>query len=197
MAAIGQKMRLFPDLQGRSDRVHGRRNQAAAACLFAVCVVALAGCSSEPFAAADQRRLTDDEPRWRNVLSGSEQSEVSAAMGSVAAGATVVERPQRAPHGVRWSDVEAAASAAAAEVEMAIVRTVKLPDAAPGFEFILKSVDDRPASLTVRRLESDRVYEAAATVGRFGDDHVTEKKLLAAFERFMHDYGNKRRFEQG
>jgi hypothetical protein len=166
--------------------------RAGLACLL---VSIVAGCSTEPYAAADHEPLGDPEPPWQAVLSDSQQREVDAAMISVAAESTIVQRPQRAPHGVRWSDVEFAAIDAAAEVEMAVVRTQDLDDGSGGYEFILKTIDDRRAKLMVRRLESDRVYEAAASVGRFGDDRAAEKKLLAAFDRLMHEYGNKRQFE--
>ncbi|MHC4947193.1 MAG: hypothetical protein ACYTG1_02870 [Planctomycetota bacterium] len=83
--------------------------------------------------------------------------------------------PRPAPPRGRWSDLPRAVSLAAAEVEMAVFREVALPDR---LEYVLRTIDDRPATLSVRRTHDERVWTAEATVGRFDDDPARGQALL-------------------
>ncbi len=74
---------------------------------------------------------------------------------------------------------------------MAVVRTEEVPG---GTRFELKTVDDRPALLEVRRTGDQRVYEATATVGRFQDDPQRAAALIRALDQRMLAYGGKRGF---
>lgn len=93
----------------------------------------------------------------------------------------------------RWSDVPDAVRWAITEegVEMGLLATHKLAD---GYQFELVTVEGWPATLTVRRAEGDRVYEAEAEVGRFPeivDRSDLENALLRAFGEWMTALGRK------
>ncbi len=151
--------------------------------------VLLAGCE-QPEAAVSSQALATQE---RLVLTQADQTEVLAALRSITQDRALVNRPRPAPGGIRWSDVPLAAEWAVGEVgvEMAIVNTVRHND---GYTFQLKTVEDRPAELIVRRRLDQRVYDATATVGRFADDHQRADALLRAFDRMMRAFGRKRGF---
>jgi len=144
------------------------------------------------------------------LLSAADQAEILAAFQSIAQGRTPVNPPRPAPGGLRWSDVQPAAAWAVAEpgVEMAIVQTLRhdkngmvINETARfgasliwGYTFQLKTVEDRPAQLIVRRRDDPSVYETTATVGRFFDDYQRAEKLRAAFDHMMRAFGRKRGF---
>lgn len=112
-------------------------------------------------------------------------------MTAVAGDHLPVDPPRPAEHGVRWTDVPIAMEYASAAVEMAVTRRTEEADR---YVFELKTVDDRPGRMTVRRTDNDRIYEAEATVGRFdlANDRILAERLLAAFDRQMHQFGKKR-----
>ena len=62
------------------------------------------------------------------------------------------------------------------------------------YTFRLKTVEDRPAELIVRRRNDYRVYDATATVGRFANDHRRADALLTAFDQMRRAFGRKRDF---
>ena len=144
------------------------------------------------------------------LLRAADQAEILAAFQSIAQGRTPVNPPRPAPGGLRWSDVQLAAAWAVAEpgVGMAIVQTLRHDKNGMvinetvrfgarliwGYTFRLKTVEDRPAQLIVRRRDDPSVYEATVTVGRFGDDHQRAEKLRAAFDHMMLAFGRKRGF---
>ena len=148
-----------------------------------------AGCE-QPRAAVLSQALATDE---KLLLSPADQAEILAAFRSIVQDRTPVNPPGPAPGGLRWSDVQLAAEWAVAEdgVEMAIVQTLRHDW---GYTFRLKTIEDRPALLVVRRRDDRSVYETTVTVGRFGDDHQRAEKLRAAFDHMMHAFGRKRGF---
>ncbi len=176
---------------------------AAAVCCWSIL---LAACG-QPRPAVFSQALATDE---KLLLSAADQAEILAAFRSIAKDRTAVNPPGPAPGGLRWSDVQPAAAWAVAEpgVEMAIVQTLRHDETGMvinekvrvaerliwGYTFRLKTVEDRPAKLIVRRRDDRSVYEATITVGRFGDDHQRAEKLRAAFDRMMHAFGRKRGF---
>ena len=136
----------------------------------------------------------DLAPNEKVLIDSSDRSKILSAFRSITKGRKLVNPPTRATYGVRWSDVSQAVAAACNEagVEMTIVEKLELDW---GYTFILKTVEDRPAQLIVRRLDNNQVYQATATVGRFKDDQKRADKLLAAFGQMMKAFGNKRSFE--
>ncbi len=176
------------------------------AVLCLCCAVLLTACE-QPKTTASTRALPSPE---RLVLTQAEQAEVLAALRSITQGRTLVNRPRSTWGGFRWSDVPRAAGWAIAEagVEMAIVQTLRHDEMGKLIEknvlvgegsiwvytFRLKTVEDRPAELIVRRRHDQRVYDATATVGRFADDHQRAEALLAAFDKMMSAFGRKRGF---
>lgn len=133
-------------------------------------------------------------PGEKVMLDSSDRSEILSAFRSISQGRELVNRPSKAANGVRWSDVPKAAAAACNEVgvEMAIVETIKNDW---GYTFILKTIEDWPAQLIVRKLDNAQVYQATATVGRFRDYQKRADKLLAVFGQKMRAFGRKRGFE--
>lgn len=151
--------------------------------------VLLAACE-QPEAAVSSQALATQE---RLVLTQADRAEILAALRSITQDRSLVNRPRPAPGGLRWSDVPQAVEWAVGEigVEMAIVQTLSDDER---YTFHLKTVEDRPAELMVRRRDDARVYDATATVGRFADDHQRAEALLAAFDRMMRAFGRKRGF---
>lgn len=148
------------------------------------------GCST-PYAASDA--AGGDETRHKRVLDARDQAAVRRAFRASADGYLQVAPPHPAAHGVRWSDVPAAVAAACEDTEMAVVRTVE-SQAGSALEFQLRTVEDWPATLWVRRTDDDRRYEARAVVGLFGDRHDRAQALIEAFDRRLRAYGRKRGF---
>ena len=174
----------------------------------AVCLcwaILLAACEQRPVVLS--QTLKTDE---KLLLSAADQAEILAAFRSIAQGRTMVNPPRPAPGGLRWSDVQQAAAWAVAEdrVEMTIVKTLRHDETGTvinenervaerliwGYTFQLKTIEDRPALLVVRRRDDRSVYEATVTVGRFGDDYQRAEKLRTAFDSMMRAFGRKRGF---
>ncbi len=153
-----------------------------------------AGCQpAPPYAAQRLVAAEDDDDRpAQSVLGAQEQRLALDAMRSVAQpGQTDSPAKPAGPRG-RWTDVPAAAYAAAAASEMAVFRTIELRDS---YEFVLRTIDDRPARLVVHRRDEPHVYDADAAVGRFENDENARRELLRQFDDFMSRYGRKRQFE--
>ena len=149
----------------------------------------LAACEQPRTAVSSQALATQE----KLLLTQADQAEILAAFRSLTQSGTLVNPPRPAPGGLRWSDVEKAVAEAVGEVgvEMAIVQTLCHDE---GYTFLLKTVEDRPAQLIVKRRDDQNVYEATATVGRFADDHRRAEALLGAFDRMMRAFGRKRGF---
>lgn len=147
-------------------------------------------CEQAPKAIPDQEMA----PNEKAVLNLSDRSEILSAFRSISQGREPVNRPSKAAKGVRWSDVPQSVAAACNEagVEMAIIETIENDW---GYTFILKTVEDWPAQLIIRKLDTDQVYQATATVGRFSDNQKRADKLLAVFGQKMRAFGRKRGFE--
>ena len=86
--------------------------------------------------------------------------------------------------------------ASPAEAEMAVLSTQRIEEGKGGYRFALKTIEDWPAELVVMRTDDERIYEAAATVGRFEDRLIRAERLLDALQRQMLAFGAKRRFDR-
>lgn len=98
-----------------------------------------------------------------------------------------------AEKGVRWSDVPVAVAYACDEAEMAVVQTIKKPSA---YEFRLRTIEGYPGELAVWQADDDRIYQATATIGHYGDRTHRAQQLLKAFEHQMRAFGKKRKFDR-
>jgi hypothetical protein len=153
----------------------------------------LSGCSRQPYAAETNLALTVQERQQKQVFTSADARQAMAILESTAEGSRPIAPPAPAKQGLRWRDVPAAAGTACAEVEMVVVRRI---DHDWGIEFQLLSVEEYPGTLNVRRRDDERVYEADAVVGVFGNHTGRAERLLKAFADSMIANGKKRRFEQ-
>lgn len=141
---------------------------------------------------------TDGVPgRADQQLTPRQQDEALAAMRSVAAGHTVVDRPAPAPRGVRWSEIPRAVAWACgrAGVEMVVVATEQDPDE---YRFDLLTIENWPGQLVIARGTGGSVYRVvSAQVGRFPDapENAERAKLLVSkFEQRLKVLGARRQF---
>ncbi len=161
---------------------------------------ALSACQQPPPAVLTTS-FTPDEERFKLLLDDREQAAVRSALRSVAAGHVTVEPPGRARFGKRWADLPDALASACNDdrVEVTIVETVKETDG-DLYRFRLRTIEDWPGELVVRRAEGRRVYEVVEVwIGRFPAEpkHAARiKRLLDALEKYMKAYGRKRNFEE-
>ncbi len=158
---------------------------------LAASVMSVVACTASPPAAASNLHLTEYEQRQRMVLCEAERAEIRDALASLVVDHQIVRLPAPAENGMRWSDVELAAYYACLDVEVAAVRSV---NAGRTWKFELRTVNERPGRLLVRRVDGPSVYAAEATIGRFKDDDALAERLLAAFDKRMRDLGAKRGF---
>jgi len=155
------------------------------------------GCGRAPFAAQSNLRLTPEEERAKAVLTADDQRIVVSALKGSDDGRAASERSRAAEHGVRWADVEAAVLDACSDVEMAVVETIR-EDEGSRLRFRLKTIEEWPGELVVRRVEPPTVYEATATVSDHPDWPQRRERadaLLIALEQRMTAYGRKRSYK--
>lgn len=156
-------------------------------------MLALAGlvCGCSRYAAVSNRIYPEDADETpRQVLSDAQQRRLKQAMAQVADDRSSSSRDLGpAPLGMRWSDVPNAVYAAVMEVEMAIVWQTHHDW---GWEYRLLTVEDYPGTLTVKRTNDGRVYQASATIGRFVDQPARAQALLAELHKQMLAFGRKR-----
>ena len=183
----------------------------------------MASCNPPNTPALNETLAPDD--RWNQVvLDGRDRDRAVAIMRETSTVADP-EFPFPAPRGVRWSDVPAAASAAAAEVEMAVVRAARLnaPDATPDpdwrdaflakppaslvgdpgdgrerWVFEVKSIRDERGWLVVVRdpgAARGEVGPASAEIGVVGERTADANALVDAFARQLRELGAKPGFK--
>lgn len=174
---------------------------------------------SQPDPAARNEVLAPGDGWNRVVLDGRQRDEALAIMRSTAA-VPDPEFPQAAPRGVRWSDVPAAATLAAAAVEMAIVTSAQpgtedwdagflakppaalVGDLADGRErwvFEFKDLRDDRGWLVVIRDPSaphGEVGPVDAAIGVLARRTDATTKLVETFEQQLRALGAKPGFKQ-
>ena len=167
--------------------------------------VALTGCAASYPNAVEFNRVDASETdaaipgRADQFLSPGQQAEVMRSFKSLAAGATVVDPPTRAPHGVRWSEVPRALGSACNEdgVEMAIVET---HEDIYGYEFTLRTIEGWPARVVISHGCGGQVYEITeVSVGRFPDNPERVERgaaLIKAFEARLRKLGARKKFNE-
>lgn len=132
-------------------------------------------------------------------LTPQERGEVLSAMRSVAAVKRAAERPEAAPHGVRWADIPLAVGNAVggAGIEMTILETTTEPDR---YVFRLETLEAWPGTLSIRRVEGPKVYEIEEVrVGEFPEypAHVKRcERLVKEFEKQLRILGAQKWFNE-
>jgi len=86
-------------------------------------------------------------------------------------------------------------------VEMVVVQTIAIPPEDPvRYRFLLRSIEDWPGELVIRRVDGDRVYEVeSVSLGRFPSDPHRQQRseaLVKAFQEHLEAFGRKRWFNQ-
>ncbi len=168
----------------------------------------LGGCGTALPPVASTNRPVPGEPgqpgRPDQVLTPGQERASLAALRSVAEGERAVNPPGPAPGGLRWSDVPAAVSAACDDpgVEMVIVQTIATPPEDPQrYRFVLRTIEDWPGELVIRRARGQPVYEIeSVSVGRFPSDPARRERaraLAQAFEKHLEAFGRKAWFNDG
>ena len=146
-------------------------------------------------------RLEGEEQAWKRVLTPAEQTQVKAALQTVARGHTAVSPPAPAPPeqgGMRWADVPAAVTAACNDVEAAVVATAGGEEEG-WYLFDIRTIEDWPGALAVERVDGPGVYRTEAEIGRFPDEPARRARaeaLLAALAARMKAFGAKRAFAE-
>ncbi len=164
--------------------------------------VAHTGCASYPnaveFNRVDAAEADAGIPgRADQFLTPAQQAEVMRSLKTIAAGATVVNPPAPAPHGVRWSEIPQALAWACDEdgVEMTIVETHQ---DIYGYDFTLRTIESWPARLVIGHGRGEQVYEITeVSVGRFPDNPERVERgaaLVKAFEKWLRTMGARKRF---
>ena len=137
--------------------------------------------------------------RADQFLTPRQQAEVMRSFRALAAGATVVDPPAPAPHGVRWSEIPQALAWACNEegVEMVIVETHQ---DVYGYDFTLRTIENWPARLVIGHGRGEQVYEITeVSVGRFPDNPERIERgaaLVEAFEMWLRRMGARKRFNE-
>jgi hypothetical protein len=153
------------------------------------------GCENPPPpAAATNLGLTPEEQRTRQVLDPDDQAVVWRTFRSLAEGHDPVNPPRTPAQGMAWEDVPAAVAAACDDIEAAVMSVDESEDQ---YLYTLRTVEDWPGELLVRRADDRRVYVAQAWIGLFPDDPARVARaeaLLDALERQLRAYGRKTRF---
>ncbi len=157
------------------------------------------GCAAQTPAVAYNRPLTPEETREKQQLSPGDRSQAVSAFRSLAQSRTVVDPPGPAPYKVRWADVPLAVNQACDElgVEMVVVETVEQDG---GLVFRMRTVEDWPATLEIRRVDPPKIYEIVdCRVGRFYEQPAKVArcdKLKAAFVKKLEKLGRVRWFNE-
>jgi hypothetical protein len=155
-------------------------------------IVAAAGCGAPERDPVESNRVLEagDEGAVRR-LGGTEQAEAIDAMRSAFAGVEP-KRPTPATHGVRWSDVPAAAYWAGLSVEFAILESQVDAERA---RFVYVGVRDEPAELLVERRPPPEMFIVRARVGTLGQRVDVAATFEAEFRAQLLAFGRKPGFD--
>jgi hypothetical protein len=141
-----------------------------------------AGCQQRFAGESRPTAVMESQPLETAVMSAAEQREVTRVLRELARD----HQPSldREPLPITWPDVRRIVAMACSANEMAIARVVSIDDETRIFH--IRTLDERPATLTVRRIQPDDdlpldMYDAEATVGLFEDDFDRAQRLVEAF----------------
>ncbi len=144
--------------------------------------------TTRPFTVSTLQPLTPEEVGRKNVLNGQEQARIEASFQHLGVGHALVNPPVRSEK-VRWSDLPLAVQYAADDAEMVVAQTIEHDW---GMEYHLRTIEDFPATLLVRRTADDHIYTASATVGLWEDHSDRAAELLNALDVQMKAFAGKR-----
>lgn len=151
-----------------------------------------AGCATEPNAATFQTDRESDPVQFKPELDAADRHRVNDTFRDLAAGHQAVDPPAPAAGGKRWSDVLDAAATACESIEATITYAAERDGA---WLFTLRTVEDLPGRMTVKRVNDARVYEAAASIGLYDDRTERAAALLRSFDEQMLVFGRRRKLE--
>lgn len=141
--------------------------------------------------------LTAEEARDKPVLEGDDPAAAIEAMRLADPGhhpARKVSAATAEAGRVRWSDLEAAVSYACDDAEVAVVETTER-EGGDEFVFRIRTVEDWPGEIVVRRVDPPKVYRAEVSIGRFSGEHADRcDRLLRAIDARMRSFGRKRKY---
>lgn len=174
-----------------------RRSLAVALRAASLAGIFLSGCRSEPEAASFSS-VDRTTPGYVRTFSDADRDQVRREFQELTSNHVAVSppAPAKGPVPARWSDVPLAAAYACDDAEAAIVATNQYDW---GYEFRLRTIEDWPGTLTIRRTHDARIYEATAFIGLKADeggeaiiDHSSRAEaLLKALDRQMLEFGRK------
>ncbi len=180
----------------------GRRGPAILACLLVAVSGILSGgilgCATPPPAVTTNQVLTEDEAHQTILLTGSDKAEIRSAFRSFAAGHRPVNPPSKAKGGIDWADAELAVSLAVEDVEATIV-TTEAADDGQSFRFVIRTIENFPGEVNIRRVDGPSVYEAQAWIGRFPTEarHVKRaEKIIKGIEKHIKQLGRQKWFRE-
>lgn len=188
----------FPFRHAGHGQVTPRRRPACVVGALLGFLSVLAGCGQPAPSVLSNSVLGPEEEGMWTVLSPSEQSQALRVMRSMASGRRPVNPPAPAPGGLRFSDVKAAVEEACTAIEAVVVRTFE-DSQGRWCRFELRTVEDAPGELVVRRVDGPEVYEAQARIGRFAEEPDNLKRadaLVKALAVQMKRLGKQKRFNE-
>ena len=156
--------------------------------LLAVCMVIATSGGCSRYAVTSNRLLPEEKNKAaQTILTRSDQGAVLKAMASIGESSSS-PRSLAAKHGMRWSDVDNAVFYAVAETEMAITSRTEYEW---GFEYQLLTIEEYPGTLRIIRTDDERVYDAAATIGRVVNQPQRAAALVEELRKQMIAFGRK------
>lgn len=148
--------------------------------------------SPQPHSVETTRDLTEEESSRKKVLNIDEQARIRAAFAELARGRTASNPPAKSLTG-RWSDVPLAVYYACEDVELTTVTTTEHEW---GYEYTLRTIEEWPGRLMVKRGDGDRVFSAEAFIGWDDERRHRAAALLRALDKQMRAFARKRGFDQ-
>lgn len=158
--------------------------------------IPLAGCPSEQNPVLSNEQFPGEEHDARLLLDPQQDREVVSAMRTATSDGTKPYPLERAPDGMRWSDVPLAVSIAAGKAEVGVVSSEQSADGNT-WTFRLVTLEAAPVSLVIERKPPPDMFLATATVGSFGERKAEAERLLREFRMTIKDLGRKRKPESG
>jgi hypothetical protein len=157
--------------------------------LLAMLCVLISGCQPKENPVLSNEQFPGEKYPSNMLLSESQSGDVVAILHATAQGA-ITDPLTSAAHGVRWSDVSAAANEAISLAEMGVASSKLVGET---WTFDIDTQGGEPAKLTVVRRQPPDMYYATATVGSFGERYTEAERIVREFRLAMRRYGALKR----